>query len=319
VDQAWNWGGVRRAWWSTTGWLALLALLLPARAGAKSEESTPAPSKLRPFYVIGHGANTIEEATRHLAAGANALELDVNVYRGDPTKLCVGHGPSLYVGGCGKRAPGLTDYLKVLHEIARTNAALTLVYFDCKPLAATATNGVRLLEAIRTHLIGDGTNAVNLNVMLSVPHTKPDGAMFERIASGLGPGEALLVDHEKDAGKVTRFLSGLQVTNQCLGYGSSVLNSCSESSLHPLIKTACTLRATNPDVRLVITYTVNRPRLMRKYIRTGADAILVDRSSPFFNWGAGLKGMQRLLESEGAKLGVRKATREDHPFGQRPP
>jgi len=313
-NKARNWSDVRRSCRNTKGWLVLFALLLSACAIAKPEEETSAASDLRPFYVIGHGANSIHEVMRCLSSGANALELDVNVYRSDHSKLCIGHGPNLWTGGCGDKAPALADYLKVLHEIARTNTNLTLVYFDCKPLVATATNGVQLLDAIRTLLMGYGANAVDLNVIVSVAHLKPDGAMFERIGTSVGPTEALLVDGDRDTGKVSSFFAGLNVANQCLGYGSSVLNRCCEYRIHPSIKTACALRATNTNVRLVITYTVNNPRVMRKYIRTGVDGILVDRSSPFYNCGDGLKGMRKLLEAEGAKLGIRKAGREDHPF-----
>jgi len=313
VNKAWNWADVCRVCRRTTGWLVLFARLLSSDASAKEAESSTA-SDLRPFYVIGHGANSINEVTRYLSSGANALELDVNVYQSNHNELCIGHGPTLWTGGCRDKAPALADYLKNLHEVARTNTNLTLVYFDCKSPAATATHGVQLLNAIRTFLIGHGTNAVDLNVIVSVAHIKTGGAIFERIRTNIGPTEALLVDHDRDTGKVANFFAGLNVTNQCLGYGSTTLNGWSEWRIHPSIKAACAIRSTNTNVRLVITYTVNKPRLMRKYIRTGVDGILVDRSPPFGNGGAGLKGMQKLLEDEGAKLGIRKASREDHPF-----
>src|SRR5262245_22797487 len=54
----------------------------------------------RPFYVIGHGSNSIPLARQNLASGANALEADVNVFRSRPNQLCVNHGPKL-TGGRG--------------------------------------------------------------------------------------------------------------------------------------------------------------------------------------------------------------------------
>ena len=49
----------------------------------------------RPFYLIGHGSNSIHLAREYLASGANALEADVNVYRSRPNQLCVDHGSKL--------------------------------------------------------------------------------------------------------------------------------------------------------------------------------------------------------------------------------
>src|SRR6185436_3618451 len=144
VNKVWNWADVCRVCRRTTGWLVLFARLLSSDASAKEAESSTA-SDLRPFYVIGHGANSINEVTRYLSSGANALELDVNVYQSNHNELCIGHGPKLWTGGCNDKAPALADYLKNLHEVARTNTNLTLVYFDCKSPAATATHGVQLL------------------------------------------------------------------------------------------------------------------------------------------------------------------------------
>src|SRR5262249_13355849 len=104
----------------------------------------------RPFYIIGHGSNSIPLAREYLASGANALEADVNVYRSRPNQLCVDHGPKLTEGRGSDNATALVEYLTELHSLARENQDFALVYFDCNPPAATAEHGAALIEAIRS-------------------------------------------------------------------------------------------------------------------------------------------------------------------------
>src|SRR5215472_4775405 len=116
----------------------------------------------RPFYIIGHGSNSIPLAREYLASGANALEADVNVYRSRPHQLCVDHGPKLTAGRGSDDAPALVEYLAELHSLANENPDFALVYFDCKPPAATAEHGAALIETIRTNLIGEGRHRIKL-------------------------------------------------------------------------------------------------------------------------------------------------------------
>src|ERR1035441_10613092 len=74
---------------SAAGWLFLEAGLATVQ-GAETNGLTGA---LRPFYLIGHGANTLAAAREYLAAGANGLEVDVDQLAGQTNLLCIGHGP----------------------------------------------------------------------------------------------------------------------------------------------------------------------------------------------------------------------------------
>src|ERR1700757_3188553 len=96
---------------------------------------------LRPFYILGHGANRLSEADSDLRRGANGIECDVEIMAGHSNLLCIGHGPDLGTGPAAKGAVRLTNYLQGLHELARKHTNFCLVYFDCKTLTASPDLG----------------------------------------------------------------------------------------------------------------------------------------------------------------------------------
>src|SRR5689334_5273805 len=46
----------------------------------------------RPFYIIGHNTNSIQEIKNALLIGANAIEVDVNVYEDQQDTFCISEG-----------------------------------------------------------------------------------------------------------------------------------------------------------------------------------------------------------------------------------
>ena len=94
--------------------LAVCGLFLGASLTAVHAQATDnSPTTQRPFYIIGHGANTLKKADDYLAGGANALEIDVNVSAGQPNALCIGHGPDLGTGAAKKNSMRLADFLRM--------------------------------------------------------------------------------------------------------------------------------------------------------------------------------------------------------------
>jgi len=147
-------------------------------------ERRPQPFSLRPFYIIGHDPDDIEDVKEYLSLGANAIEPDVNIYASNPSRLCIGHGPKLGTGGSSDSAPSLEEFLGNLHKIARDHPQLALVYFDCKELVATPELGKAILNAVRTNLIGTGEDKVDLNIIVSVASLK-EGAIFDKLIGNL--------------------------------------------------------------------------------------------------------------------------------------
>jgi len=270
----------------------------------------------RPFYIIGHGSNSIPLAREYLASGANALEADVNVYRSRPNQLCVDHGPMLTGGRGSDNAPSLVEYLTELHSLARENPDFALVDFDCKPPAATAEHGVALIEAIRTNLIGEGQDRIKLDVIISVASFK-EAAIFTRIVGNLRSGEAVMIDQEDDPSKVSQFFTSIGARSQCYCNGTSVANAESwllAPRVRSSIEEACLLRTKDKKIKFVGVWTVNDPDLMREYITMGVDGMMTDIAPPIYNCGPGLTALTALVNSEGSRLGIRKASRTDQPF-----
>jgi len=298
-------------------------LLLALAAGGGFSGLT-ARAALRPFYLIGHGANTLAAAREYLAAGANGLEVDVNQLAGHTNVLCIGHGPDMGTGPTEKKhSVPLADFLQGLHELARTNSRFCLVYFDCKTLAATPELGAQLLAAIRTHLTGDGTDRVDLTVLISVGKLK-EKAMFANIASQLGPREGVMVDGYFDPAAVSGFFTRSGVTNQAFCDGIVPFNPfLGQFAVYETIRKACRLRDERRQIRFVGTWAVNNPWWMTRYIRLGVDGIVVDRRFVWYNFcwanmGNGLRSLTRLLRDKGESLGIRTADRADNPFAIRP-
>jgi hypothetical protein len=270
----------------------------------------------RPFYIIGHGSNSIPLARKYLASGANALEADVNVYRSRPNQLCVDHGPKLTAGPGRDSAPSLVEYLTELHSLARENPDFALVDFDCKPPAATAELGVALIEAIRTSLIGEGQDRIKLDVIISVASFR-EAPIFSRIVSNLRSGEAVMIDQEDDPSKVSQFFTSIGARSQCYCNGTSVANAESwlfAPRVRSSIEEACLLRTKDKKLKFVGVWTVNDHDLMREYITMGVDGIMSDVAPPVYNSGQGLAALTQLVDSEGYGLGIRKASRTDQPF-----
>ena len=278
---------------------------------------------LRPFYLIGHGANTLAAAREYLDSGANGLEVDVNQLAGQTNVLCIGHGPNLGTGAAAKhQSVPLVDFLQGLHELARTNRDFCLVYFDCKTLTATPEQGLTLLGAIRTHLIGSGADHVDLNVIISVGKLK-ETALFATIAGQLGPREALMVDGYSDPVAVSAFFTESKVTNQAFCDGIVPMNPfLSQFAVFGAVRQACQLRDKQHQIRFVGTWVVNNPWLMAKYVKLGVDGIVVDRRTVWYNvclanLGHGLRSLTKLVHERGEQLGIRPANSADNPFALR--
>lgn len=298
--------------------------LFAGLATVRGEAANDLSKAPRPFYIIGHGANTLALAREYLRGGANGLEVDVNLLAGRTNVLCIGHGPDLGTGPTEKpHSVPLADFLQGLHELARTNN-LCLVYFDCKTLAATPERGLILLRNIRKYLTGSGPDHLDVTALISVGKLK-EKAMFANIASQLGPREGLMVDGYSDPLAVSRFFTKAGVTNQAFSDGIVPYNPfMSQFEVYGAVRKACRLREARHQIRFVGTWSVNNPWFMARYIRMGVDGIVVDRRFVWYNFcwanmGNGLRSLTRMVRDHGNELGIRPASRADNPFAVQEP
>ena len=279
---------------------------------------------LRPFYLIGHNADTLALARKYIASGANGVEVDVDLQAGSHNVLRIGHGPDM--GGPADKSLSLPTayFLQGLHDLALSNKYFCLVYFDCKSQIATPELGAQLLKDIRTYLTGSGADHVDMNVIISVGKLK-DKAIFANIAHQLGPREALMVDGYSDPVAVSAFFTGSGVTNQAFCDGIVPMNRFfSLFTVYGSVRKACRLRDEQHQIRFAGTWVVNNPRMMTKYIKMGVDGIDMDRRFVWYNFswanrGNGLSSLTKLVRDKGTKLGIRPANQADNPFAMHGP
>ncbi|MFO0665475.1 MAG: PLAT/LH2 domain-containing protein [Polyangiaceae bacterium] len=248
----------------------------------------------RPFYVVGHNPNTIAEVNAALAAGANAIEPDINVYKNNANELCISHGEG------DANAPSLVQYLKDLHAVAVAHPELSLIVFDCKPGTVSPQNGMKILSAVRQHLTYD----TNLNVIISVSALS-SANMFDLIQGSLGPREGVMVDEENDVVAVSDHFDGLGVTNHGYGNGISVL-SCGilGPNVRPSMEKACAIRASGRRPRFIYVWTIDCVDLEQEYVRIGVDGVITDDPAE----------VRSVMAEPEFKNVVRLAVRADNPF-----
>ncbi len=272
-----------------------------------SDDGEPTPvSQLpaygpRPFYVMAHNPNTINDIRAALQQGANAVEPDVNIYKGTNNEFCISDaGLSGHKLG-DSSSPALIEFLQQLNQAAIDFPHLALVVFDCKPATATAANGVYLLGVIRQYL----TNSTNLNIVISVDSLS-ETAMFENIVNDLGPREGVMVDGENDPVAVSNYFTGAGIVNQSFGNGITH-ETFLGPNVRPSMERVCEFRAAMDRTRFIYVWTVNSDDHMREYIRIGVDSIDTDDVSSL---------LSVTQEPEFANM-IRLATRVDDPY--RPP
>lgn len=261
-------------------------------------------SSPRPFYVIGHNPNTIDEARAALSAGANALEPDVQI--GKSGDLVVAHDAHL----AGKIS--LVNYLDHLRDLA-LEYPLALVIFDVKSEAATKAHGLEILTAIRAHL--NHNNGIDINVIISVA-TRRDGALFDWIIGPeaqvqLGPREGVQVDEEDNAGDIVRFFSNDKQYRENIAYADGT--AAGGPNLPRAIDAAVGLRAATGYPRAVTyVYTIEHITTMNAFIDAGVDGIIPDRFPPPAKLDPTY--VKRLRQIVDGRSDIFLATRDYNPF-----
>jgi hypothetical protein len=251
-------------------------------------------SILRPFYFIGHNPNTIKDVKLALAAGANAIEPDINVYSHDPSELCFSH----FEGS--SDASTLIAYLEDLHQVVLENAQLALIIFDCKHAVTNAEQGYAILSAIRNHLTYD----TGIHIILSIGKLD-EISMFDNIKNILSAREGIMIDEENDPISVSNYFKDNEVVNACYANGISVpLKVIFGPNIRPSIEQACALRAQTGFLKFIGVWTINTEHLKREYIRIGVDGIISDD----------LEELNKLSKEKEFQSMIRVATRDDDPF-----
>jgi len=213
----------------------------------------------RPFYLIAHECNTVEEVEKALKAGANSVECDLQFKNG---KLYVAHDNLIWT-----HHETLESYLKQVKALVGKHPQFALQIFDCK--IDNPSQALLLLDQIRTNL----TNGTNLNIIISVAKEKMC-QFFEQIHAKLKEREGIAIDEEKSPSEVSHYFRKLGVENHCYGCGISKWLGFWRD-VRPSIQEAIIHKA-EYGIKLVYVWTLAKLDSMRDYLRMGVDGIFVD-------------------------------------------
>jgi hypothetical protein len=275
-----------------------------SEAGAH-EQDTVATTQ-RPFYLIGHNTNTIEEVRTGLARGLNAFEIDINV--DERGRLFISHDRVSADSPFGVALPPCVEpFLVELGQLASSpeGAPMALVIFDCK--VESPEFAAELVQATRMHL---GERASGLPMIYSVPSVAAATKFFEPIRVGLLPNEALMIDEEDDAQAVAAFFAEREVARAAYGNGITTLVGLGLPSPHLVsqMDDAVALMALG-RLRFVYPWVLVAARTMEEFMRTGVSGIMVDLDDA--------PTLVDALRAPEFTDKLRVATRADDPFAPR--
>ena len=182
----------------------------------------------RPFYVIGHNPNTLEELKGDLDAGANGLEPDMMKFSDKA------HSP----GGTSINSSKGTSGLFVYHDdvLVTTRAPLTVekYYYEVAQHILNGRNIALLTIDVKSSVYGSGpalVNAVHGSFLRVPPAQRPwviyntgdnnsaAQKFFKDIAPLLNAREGMMIDGTSDPETVYTTLQGISASGN-IGYGT---------------------------------------------------------------------------------------------------
>ncbi|XP_037524544.1 dermonecrotic toxin SPH [Rhipicephalus sanguineus] len=246
----------------------------------------------RPFYIIGHMVNSVEEVDKFLRQGSNALEVDIE-FAENGTVLGTYHGmPCDCFRGCFKRTP-IAEFLDHLRNVtsmrdSRFRGQMSLLFLDLKTTklskSAKPVAGVTLAYNLVKHLWKGVHPRYRMNVLLSIGYVKDRdvtrGALAYLKKKGHG---ALLRNIGFDVGmndpldNIARMYKKLHINGH--RWQGDGLSNCLRF-LMPVdrLKAAVKLRDSKRGyIDKVYHWTIDLPFYIEKSIRLGVDGIITNQ------------------------------------------
>ncbi len=260
-----------------------------AKGGAHEKVQPPVP-KPRPFYLIAHRCNDLEKVADMVAAGANAVECDIQGSSHPGVDFAVNHDLAWK-----PERDAIRPFLDGVAKIFKNKPQVSLMIFDIKEPEWGKADLLR--QIIRKHL----TDVVPVNVIISV--AKYDGRnFFLPIKGDVRPREGYAIDQDNDPVKVSEFFQSINVANHAYGNGIFVAGG-GENVPHSVLF-GTSLKWSHRKVRCVYVWTIGQMDSMRKYIGRGVDGIMVND----------VPALKEVLGEANIKKQVRLATRADNPM-----
>lgn len=218
----------------------------------------------RPFYIIAHNPNSLEEAKEYLDLGANALEPDVVFADG---VFYVSHHTHRDYSD----APLLTDYLNGLkHLLLERNYNLALLIFDIKDANFDPNE---LIKLIKENFSGEPCNGVAMLLTHADDHAFLSRYKGNHANVGIGVDESNVPPAE-----LASFFQSAGQKN--FSYADGITTILTKPGVFDNITAAqrCRKHCDGEAFQLIYTWVLEREASMRKYLDTYIDGIFVDPS-----------------------------------------
>ncbi len=252
----------------------------------------------RPFYVIAHRCNNVEDIRKVISKGANAIECDVRSNDGGETWF-VNHDRCTEIA---------TDKLdEWLHEAALAAGEFqdrfALLYFDVKSPAYIENLHLFVNRHFRQQ------HAAPVNVLYSISRVE-HAKSFAAIAGKLHPWEGIAIDYEDEPEKVQAFFAETGI-DRCW-YGNGINAAFPDTKkMRQSLKKAGKLRNSHKIIKKTYIWTLEKPETVANYIlRQQVDGLIT-------NAGGGdipRDSLSEVLSVVNASRTIRIAGRADNPF-----
>jgi glycerophosphoryl diester phosphodiesterase len=252
----------------------------------------------RPFYLIAHRCNDLEEVQAMISAGANAIECDIQFTDSQRDvggiEFVVNHDHAN-----NPRRDSLIPYLQGVVEILKNNPQVALWLFDLKD--DNPADAVRLRNVIRKHL----TDHVPINILISQAAFDSRG-FFVPIKDGLRPREGYAIDQHNHPDSVSDFFATNGIARH--GYGNGIFVAGGGEHVPSSVMKGAALKWSDRKIRFVYVWTLGAKAAMRDYIALGVDGIFVND----------VPALKAVLAESAIKQQVVLASRARDPFAVRP-
>ncbi len=254
-----------------------------------------------PFYLIAHYCNEVTSVSTVLAAGANAIELDIGY---DGTNIKVSHRKD---GSGGvlidTYLSGVQEILKNSGAIAKNPNQLCLMIFDCKnPNMPLDT----LMSKVNTTL---PYSTYKVNFLYST--AKAANVSFFKSVKTLNSYEALAIDEEDSPGKVFEAFQSVGFAGNNIGYGDGITSVLPG----PNVFSSVTEGLGIGFFKFVYAWTYARMDSISELVQAGINGVMVSAGYEEGEGKTKIPDAYKLIEGSST---VYFATQNDTPFTDSP-
>jgi hypothetical protein len=228
----------------------------------KKHKRTNMPSSKRPFYIIGHNPNTIEEAKAFLDKGANGLEPDIVYAEG---KFYVSHQEQLSYEG----TLTVETYMQGLNHLLDAHSYnLAIMVWDIK---TTNFDPNAFMALVRENLSAGMADRITMLM------THADDHQFINRYTGQYPNVGIGVD-ESNLSPLELQQFWQSAGQQNFSYADGITTFVDKPGIFKNITGAQACRNLHEpgSFGLVYTWALSREPSLRKYLNTYIDGIIVD-------------------------------------------